>query len=277
MEESEGIILFQTLIPLAGLAVIIVLGVVLIVFQFQRSLFHQRLKQEDLKATHQQELLRNAITVQEQERQRIANDLHDDLGARLSFSLMQLKQLQDIEAKCTISLSQLEAHLEEALASTKRISYELMPPQLTNLGLYKALLVLIDDARTANSLQISINKLDGVEQLSWPAQLGIYRMVSEMLNNTLKHAEATEVSISLKLDTTSMQCSYCDNGKGLPKAIMQHGLGLKSLEGRATALNGTFTINPTEFGFSATITIPISTAGTVLNPNNSNSFISYTS
>jgi len=259
MEEPEGIALFQTLIPLAGLVVIIVLGVVLMVFQFQKSLFSQRLKQEDLKATHQQELLRNAITVQEQERQRIANDLHDELGARLSFTLMQLKQLQDGEARQTISLAQLEAHLEEALASTKRISYELMPPQLANLGLYKALLVLVDDAKKASDLQISINKPDALEQLSWPIQLGLYRMISEMLNNTLKHAEATKVTITLSLDETHVECHYNDNGKGLATTT-QNGLGLKSLEGRTSALNGTFLLHPTHVtGFSAVITIPLPT------------------
>ena len=262
MAESESIKLFQTLVPLIGLAVLIVLGVVLMVHQFQRSLFRQRLGQEQLKMQQQQELLRTAIDVQEQERQRIAADLHDELGARLSVALRLLRQGHGATPAASevnnALLPQLEEHLEQALDATRRISYELMPPQLVNLGLHSALLVLVEDVRQAGRLQVGLTRSGAGDNLPWTVQLGLYRMISELLHNTLKHAEATAVSIELEDTTEWVICHYQDNGKGLPAEQKANGLGLQSLKARTTSLNGRLDWgNGTAGGFFATIHLPI--------------------
>jgi signal transduction histidine kinase len=261
MVEPKDVNLFETMVPLIGLAVIIALGVILMVHQFQRSLFRRRLNEESLKMEHQRELLRTAIAIQEQERQRIAGDLHDELGAQLSMTLLLLRQSYKAAPEQTNEqlalLQQLEEHLKEALSSTKRISYELMPPQLVNLGLQQALLVLVEDARKAGNLDVKLLRPVPGEELPWAVQLGLYRMLSELLNNTLKYAAATEVSIELQEADGRLTCYYRDNGKGLPEIQQGQGLGLRNLEGRTTALNGTFVYgNATEGGFFAKISIP---------------------
>lgn len=261
MAESESIKLFQTLVPLIGLAVIIALGVVLMVHQFQRSLFRQRLSQENLKVKQQQELLRTAIAVQEQERQRIAGDLHDELGARLSVALRLLRQGYGATAVAPEAyhlLPQLEEHLQQALDATRRISYELMPPQLVNLGLHSALLVLVEEVRQAGRLQVELTRSGEDGHLPWTVQLGLYRMVSELLHNTLKHAEAMKVSIELKETAGWVICHYEDNGKGVPSDQKGSGLGLQSLKARTTSLNGTLEWgNGTAGGFFAHIHLPV--------------------
>lgn len=261
MDEASNIALFESLVPLIALVVIIALGVIALVQQFQRSLFKQRLEQEALKNNHQQDLLRTSITVQEKERQRIAGDLHDELGARLSMTLMQVKQAQESQATNSEEvLPQLQSQLEEALTATKRISYELMPPQLVNLGLYKALLVLIEEARQAGPLQIKLTKAGDPNLLPWSVQLGLYRMISELLNNTLKHAEASKVTIELRQEEGTIHCHYQDNGKGLSKTLSNPGLGLQSLEGRASSLNGELEWSPPNTsGFWAKIELPLAT------------------
>lgn len=258
MDKPEEIALFNTLVPLAGMTVVIALGVILMVVQFQRSLLKQRLQKENLKMKHQQDLLRTSITVQENERKRIAGDLHDELGARLSVALMQLRQEKNESTNTESSMiDDMETHLEAALQSTKRISYELMPPQLVNLGVYKALLVLKNDIKKAGGLSIEIQKTGDPADWPWSIQLGLFRMLSEMLNNTLKHAEATEVKIELKKLEEGVKCYYQDNGKGLPKTTSGNGLGLRNLEGRAQALNGTLQLDQNHTGgFMATIELP---------------------
>lgn len=259
MEEPEEIALFNTLVPLAGMAVVIALGVILMVVQFQRSLLKQRLQKENLKMKHQQDLLRTSIAVQEKERQRIAGDLHDELGARLSVALMQLKHAKNNPNDISSHMGEeMEKHLESALQSTKRISYELMPPQLVNLGLYKALLVLMEDIRKAGGLRVEAQKSGDPDSWPWPIQLGLFRMLSEMLNNTLKHAEATEVQIELQESENAVLCHYKDNGKGLPKTAGGTGLGLQNLEGRAQALSGMLQLSQSPGGgFMATIELPL--------------------
>ncbi|MDI9339772.1 MAG: histidine kinase [Sediminibacterium sp.] len=262
MAEPEDLKLFHTLPPLIGLAVLIALGVILMVQQFQRSLYRRRLNEENLKLNHQRELLRTAITVQEKERERIAGDLHDELGARLSMTLMLLRRSYDmIPAADSVShtlLPEVEAHLKEALHSTKRISYELMPPQLINMGLYKALLVLVEEVRNAATIAVVMERSEPERELNWPIQLGVYRMISELLTNTLKHAAATRISIELKTEEEYLICHYTDNGKGLPAFEQGQGLGLRSLEGRASALNGTLKWGTlAEGGFYAKICLPL--------------------
>jgi signal transduction histidine kinase len=264
MAEPEDLKLFNTLAPLIGLAVLVALGVILMVHQFQRSLFRRRLREENLKTDHQRELLRTAITVQEQERQRIAGDLHDELGARLSMTLLLLRQNTTSKSALEDHTSQLfielEEHLNQALIATKRISYELMPPQLVNLGLYRAVLVLADEARKAGNLKVNLVKKGMEAELPWPLQIGLYRIISELLNNTLKHGAASEINIDLIAEKSRLSCHYRDNGMGLPQTLLAKGLGLKNLEGRATALNGNFEYgNIPEGGFFAKINIPVTT------------------
>jgi signal transduction histidine kinase len=273
MDESEGIKLFQTLVPLIGLVVLIALGVVLMVHQFQRSLFRQRLSQENLKLKQQQELLRTAIAVQEQERQRIASDLHDELGARLSVALRLLRQgygtTQVVQETSNTLLPQLEEHLEQALDSTRRISYELMPPQLVNLGLHSALLVLVEEVRIAGRLQVGLTQSGTGDHLPWTIQLGLYRMISELLHNTLKHAEATQVYIELKETSEWVMCHYQDNGKGISTDQKPNGLGLQSLKARTTSLDGKLEWGTgAAGGFFANIHVPMGTEKKTDNSSN---------
>lgn len=262
MVEPEDVRLFHTTVPLIGLAVIIAISVILMVQQFQRSLFKRRLNEENLKLIHQRELLRTSIAVQEQERKRIAGDLHDELGARLSMTLMLLRECnRQIATKLGEAAPytfQVEEQLKQALEATKRISYELMPPQLVNLGLVQALQVLTAEIRQSSGINITLDKNDCRADLPWQVQLGLYRMLSELLNNTLKHSGATAISIVLKEQEEWQECNYHDNGKGILPGEKNHGLGMKSLEGRAHSLHGTFEWgNAPEGGFLAKICLPI--------------------
>ena len=94
MEDLEKLNLLSTLIPFALIVFVITIGVVLLNQQFRKKLFKQQLEQENLKIVHQEKLLQTAVKVQEDERKRIARDLHDELGAMLSIGRMQLVELE---------------------------------------------------------------------------------------------------------------------------------------------------------------------------------------
>ncbi len=265
MDKSQGLELFQTLAPLAALVIIIAVGVILMVYQFQRSLFRQRLKEENLKNEHQQALLSTTIAVQENERQRIARDLHDDLGAQLSVALMQLKQANEMLQKDAAGgpvqvMHELEDHLETALKTTKHVIYELLPPQLLSLGIFKAMRAHVAEIEKTGKLKVELSTASELGEIPWPVQLGLYRILSELLNNTLKHAEASKAFIELAKADRQIQCTYRDNGKGLPDKLEKEkaGLGLQSLKGRASALQGTFHYRNAEAGgFEAQISLPL--------------------
>jgi len=255
MEQTQGINFLTTLFPLAMVMFVIALGVILLNQHFRKNLYQQKLEQEEIKNQHQQELLRSAIAAQEQERQRIANDLHDELGAMLSMARMQILQFQKKENNTTNTENLLEL-IETSLASTRRICYQLMPPQIERYGLVASLQSLKANVNSTNETSASFTYPSDFPRFSNAMELGVYRIVSELVNNTLKHAKAKQLMITLILTDSELICSYSDNGVGLTDAAEGSGLGLKSMRARVEALQGIFVISEQGTGFNCAIKIP---------------------
>jgi signal transduction histidine kinase len=190
----------------------------------------------------------------------VAQDLHDELGASLSIARMHLVQLEESNDQATMlmPLRNIRNLTENALASMRRISHELMPPQLETFGLVKTLESVAAQARGTGKLEIRIHVQADFPRLPWMVELGVYRMAMELINNTIKHAHANKVDIVLSLEGERFVLRYSDDGRGIVEKTDSHGLGLKNLEARTSSLKGSFT---TEMGpgvgFSATVTIPL--------------------
>jgi signal transduction histidine kinase len=262
METSKGLDFLATLLPFAAIIFIIAVGVVLLTQQFNKNLYRQKLKAEELKNLHQVELLRLSIQAQEEERKRIAHDMHDELGAVLSITKMHLQQLEE-KAKDTMhellpALQNIRSLTETSLASMRRISHELMPPQLETFGLVKTLEVVAKQVNNAGAINMHINTADTLSPLSWPADLGLYRICMELVNNTIKHAGAKNITVSFSQSQGDVICTYTDDGKGLTGDSGIDGLGFKSIEGRITSLKGSITYSKIHKGFQAIIKIPFS-------------------
>jgi len=263
MEAAKELDLLITLLPLAVTVFIIALGVILLNQHFQKNLNRQKLKQEELKYLHQKELLISSIEVQEQERKRIAQDLHDELGAALSIARMHLLQLeQQCAGKAEEILPPVQnvrSLTESALASMRRISHELMPPQLEAFGLVKTLEAVATRANSANEINIQIIAPTNMIRLALLLELGLYRISMELINNTLKHALARQITIHLKLEHDFLIFLYTDDGNGLSEGNYVRGLGHKSIEARVSSMMGTFILDndEKEGGFRTLIKIPI--------------------
>lgn len=259
MEELKALELLSIIYPVAIVVFIIAIGVVLMNQQFQKNIIQQQLKREELKGEHQKELLNKTIRVQEGERKRIASDLHDELGAILSISKMQLIRAEKECVENTTRLTEIKSLIETALASTRRISHELMPLQLEKMGLEKALLSLLNGVEKTGDYTnvISIANL----KLPWMVELGLYRIYSELINNTVKHAKANSIHINISLEEELLYCKYVDNGIGLPKTEKGKGLGMASIENRVKSLEGEWEWrNGTTEGFHVTMKIPLTTS-----------------
>lgn len=221
---------------------IIGIGVVLLNQHFQKNLSDQKLKQQTLRNIHQKELLLSSIHTQEEERKRISQDLHDELGAVISIMRMHLLVLEQKNTgkddKLLAELQHVRKLSETALASVRNISYQLMPPQLGSFGLIPTLESMISQINKTNEITIEINNSLSMTDLTWINTLGLYRIVMELINNTIKHAAAKHVRIDFFQQGEFIKCQYSDDGKGLPEKNMKAGLGHKGIEGRVTALGG---------------------------------------
>lgn len=261
MEESEKVDFLATLLPLSLVIFVIVLGVVILNQQFNKRLYRQKLESEELKIRYQLELLRSSIHVQEEERKRIARDLHDELGAALSMArmhLVQLEQKHKEDGTLPQTLGEIREMTEVALGSMRRISHELIPPQLESFGLLQTLEVLKNQINGLQQLEMDITTSFDFPRLPMEIELGLYRICLELINNTLKHAQASRLSIHLTAQRNLVELNYTDNGIGFSETDPESGLGHKNIEARLNALGGTVSLsNQPDGGARAHIEIPL--------------------
>ncbi len=262
METVKNQGLTEVLIPLLIIVFIIAVGVVLLYLHFQKNLVIHKLREEAMKRDHQAELLRASIQAQEEERKRIAQDIHDELGAALSImrmnTIMLERQTDSSTPALQSGLQNVLSLTENALSSMRSISHRLMPPQLESFGLLKTLEAAIGQINATGDLHIAITANSEPGSMSWSVRLGLYRVIMELMNNTIRHSGASQAKLDISSQNNCIVCKYTDNGKGLSEGESVKGLGLKSIEGRISALNGTFDIVPKqEGGFYAFVSVPV--------------------
>lgn len=261
METTEKLNFMTTLLPLVGIMFIIAMGVILLMQQFRKNLYRQRLAQEELITIHQQELLKSSILVQEEERKRIATDIHDELGAVLSIARMHLMTIESQPEKSKeediIALQNIRSLIETSISSVRRISHELMPQNLQMFGLPDTLQSIVSMVNSSNNIQIQINCDDEVNQLPWAIKLGLYRICLELINNTIKHAQAKHICLDIHCKDNTLTFIYTDDGIGLSDNFEKFGLGHKNIEARTMSIGGTLKVgNNKTGGFYTEIEIP---------------------
>ncbi|MEO8887123.1 MAG: histidine kinase [Mucilaginibacter sp.] len=253
--------LVDIIVPFTVALFIIAVGVVVLYQNFQKNLMELELEKAEIEAKQRDELLQNSIMVQEEERKRIAQDMHDELGAiisiiKMNLMLMQQKDIQtDNQNK---SIQNLISLSETAISSVRSISHQLMPPHLEMFGLVTTIKSVIDHIHRSGEITVNFLVKCDWPILNWPATLGIYRIVMEMINNTIKHAQASNIFLEFDCLNGSLIINFEDDGLGFPDvAKTQSGLGFISMEARARAMTGWFEYqNGDEKGVKITITIP---------------------
>ena len=267
MEAGKGISLIDVIIPFTIVLFIIAVGVVLLYTHFQKNLYRQELDKAALKSTQDEELLRNSIFVQEEERKRIANDLHDELGAVISIIRMNLVLIQQkVKKKETISpdllwsVESLIGLSESGIASVRNISHQLMPPQLETFGLVKTLEYFTEKINTSGKISICLSVKNELPPLQWPVTLGLYRIIMELISNTIKHAGAKKITIEFDYYGHDLLFHFKDDGRGIDFTNEDKtGMGFKNIEARTMALKGKFEYgnNINNAGFKALIKLPV--------------------
>lgn len=198
-----------------------------------------------LKLNQQKELLLAILEAQENERKRIAEGLHNGLGQLLYAAKLNLDQCRSVapgtgQAEVWNKVDQL---LVEAIDQTRRISHELIPTTLEDLGLEAAIRDICCKCSNQN-LNFQCWFFNMGRPLEKHLQLAIYRIAQELANNIVKHAVATQASIVLREEKDFIILQGEDNGRGFDcRQLKAKGLGLKSIQDRVKLLNGTMDID----------------------------------
>lgn len=210
---------------------------IIVVSRNRKRKLEEALRQEQLIADHKDELLKNQLYTQDKERRRISQDIHDEIGAMAS--LLKMKLLQE-SGELSIRKGNSQAMREyvkltdQLLVSSKRISYELMPPTLTTLGLVSTIECHLDTVRDRMDVQFEYEEDPKVDETT---AVMLYRIILEVLNNTLKHAHADKIWLSFDSRVEAFRIDYRDNGIGLDVSKGK-GLGLEGIRTRVAFLKG---------------------------------------
>ncbi|WP_426489731.1 tetratricopeptide repeat-containing sensor histidine kinase [Hymenobacter sp. 102] len=258
--------LYLLLAGVLGVAVLLALGLL----RHRRRLARQQqeLQQQRIRQLEQEQELRAAQSVlqgQEEERRRVARDLHDGLGGMLSTVKLYLGTLRTrhpLPEPATELLGQSVEHLDSSISELRRVARNLMPEALLALGLAQAVQDFCDALRRTGQLQVELHLHGLTERLPPALETGVYRIAQELLNNVVKHAQARHVLVQLMRHDALLHVVIEDDGRGFDPTLASTGVGLRSLQARAEQLGGQLTFeSETDQGTTATLTLPVPTTG----------------
>ena len=217
----------------------------LISLMFIRRLFNAQNKDEEFRTERESEVLSAIIKTEENERSRFAKELHDGLGPLLSsikMSVSAIKKQMDGKNDGSI-IENTEKLIDESIFTIKEISNNISPHILNNFGLYKALQSFITKIQVSNNIDIMLNSNIGQKRFNYNVEVVFYRIICELITNTLKHASARRITIDLFETDNELILEYIDDGKGFsPEKAEQTGtgMGLSNMRSRVNSLNGRY-------------------------------------
>ncbi|MGE4586110.1 MAG: sensor histidine kinase [Mangrovibacterium sp.] len=231
-----------------------------------RKIFEYMGKVEDERRLSEKRLLKAIIQTEEKERKRFAKDLHDGLGPLLStvkMSVSSLAQLEHDPASREI-VQNTEMIINESIKSLKEISNNLSPHVLNNFGLQRALRNFINKINTARIIRIHLDSNLENERFNSDMEVVLYRVLCELINNTIKHAKAKNIRICLVKKGKNITIVYTDDGRGMSKertaerSSSVRGMGLSNIFSRINSMKGEISID-SEPGKGMHVTIKVKT------------------
>lgn len=237
-QQSEIVFLMAT-----GIVIMLCLALALVLFfnASQKKLLKAKNRSQELQLQHQKELLHSTILTQENERKRIAKDLHDEIGSKLNvvhLNLHRLKRLGQTSEEFQQTIVEVNQLIHNTIDRTRNISHELLPPTLDDFGLVEAIKELCEGYRRSGSIQIEFNWTEGSNGLGDKmADLHLFRVIQELVKNSVTHGGANLVQLNLVQQEAKILLNYKDDGKGFdPAKVVKKGLGLKNLETRTSLI-----------------------------------------
>ena len=205
---------------------------------------------EELSTSQKQlkEISARVLTAQEEERKRVARELHDETSQALTSLMIELKMLESEDEKDRkVRMDNLRAYISQILDDVRRLALELRPSALDELGLVPALRAYIKEYTGKFHIDVELQVAGLKERLADHVEVALYRVVQEALTNVAKHSGATSVSISMSRDDGSAVLTIKDNGRGFAVTEVmkskERGLGLFGMRERMSTIGGELEIN----------------------------------
>ncbi|WP_298779718.1 PAS domain-containing protein [uncultured Polaribacter sp.] len=214
-----------------------------------------------------QKMTTEMTLIEEKQKKEIASNIHDHLSQSLVISKMKINELKKKPELDTINKDLLfvEKHISEVLEKSRRITYELSPPVLYQLGIIDALNWLLEDVEATHKIKCRVNTNVSVIKLSDITSILVYRSIQELVKNILKYANATLIKLDITKNKLGVNIVLTDDGVGFNTTKLKNykghsgsGFGLFAVKERVRNIQGKFTIkSKINIGTSVNIFIPI--------------------
>lgn len=218
---------------ISAFILLLIAAIVLFTKQYYKRIVEEETKLIAAKLNYQRQLVKDSVKIQEQERERVSLELHDNLLSKLNTVLFGIRS--DIKS------FQIDDLLEECIGEVRQISHDLRPPLLEENSLAELLQRMLYPLQAQYNIEFN-EQLHGDQALETTQKLQILRIAQEVLSNILKYANASSVRCVLRQTNAYSAMSIVDNGEGFDKRKRSEGLGFKNIELRAQILRGKYRV-----------------------------------
>ena len=220
------------------------------IFYFLYLRQKQKSKEIIKKYNYDKQLLSSIISTEDKERKRFASDLHDGLGPLLSSVKLYLSGIRDAEETEKPEMVNYATELiDESIKSVRIISNNILPAELSEYGLVPSINRFTKKIQYSKQIEFSIKDETNEMRFDSSTELILYRVIQELINNSIKHSEADMINIKFAEEKKVLDIFYNDNGKGFDIAKQrsnEQGIGLKNIYERIGSLNGNLEIKSSE-------------------------------
>lgn len=225
---------------------VLTVGLVLFIIFHQRKVSRYQRTLQKMEEEQQKILLNASIKLQEEERQRLAADLHDDAGPLLATARLYLNENLVNQDKATQlqSIFQARQIIDDTIQLVRNISHSLMPPTLKNFGLESAVNDLFQKISGSGTMNASSRFHDYKDRLKTEKELIVFRIVQELVNNILKHSNASFIHLTQNIHGEKFYMRIHHDGRGIVQSDFEKlnksniGLGLKNISSRLRVVHG---------------------------------------
>jgi two-component system NarL family sensor kinase len=225
---------------------VLTVGLVLFIIFHQRKVSRYQRTLQKMEEEQQKILLNASIKLQEEERQRLAADLHDDAGPLLATARLYLNENLVNQDKATQlqSIFQARQIIDDTIQLVRNISHSLMPPTLKNFGLESAVNDLFQKISGSGTMNASSRFHDYKERLKTEKELIVFRIVQELVNNILKHSNSSFIHLTQNVHGDKFYVRVHHDGRGIVQTDFEKlnksniGLGLKNISSRLRVVHG---------------------------------------
>jgi len=254
-QSDQGLVIFMVICSVFMFLMITFVAIIIYRYQQKQNAYFKGI--EEIKVAHENNMLQTKVEIQEQTFQNISQEIHDNIGQKLTLAKLQLNTLSytDLEI-CQSQVAQAIKGISESIEDLSDLSRSMNSEIIHNNGFLGALEFEVNQLNKPGMYNMRLRVTGNSIYMDAQKELMLFRIVQESLHNVVKHAEATQIYIDIHFTSTHLELVVADNGKGFRQGMLQPGNGLGNMKKRATLLNGSFDIQSTP-GKGTTITIQI--------------------